>query len=92
VENYFRKNESVATVRRAYRTRFKIPLRQVVPDRESIILWVNNFRETGSVIKNGGGRPRTARIAKNIDAVRQSVLKSICQRDSEFFCTSSWRT
>jgi len=76
VETYFRKNECVAAIQRTFRTRFKILPRQAIPDRKSIILWVNNFRETGSVIRNGDGRPRTARTAENIDAVRQSFLKS----------------
>jgi len=89
VENYFRKNESVAAVRRAFRTRIKSPGPQGVSDRKSIILGVKNFRETGSVVRNGSGRSQTTRRAENIDAVMQSVLKSVCQRASEFFCISS---
>jgi len=70
VKNYFLKNESVAAVRHAFRTRFKIPPRQALSDRKSIILWVKNFRGTRSVIRICGGRPQTTRTAENIDAVQ----------------------
>lgn len=40
-ENEFRENESG---RRAFRTRFKIPYRQTVPNQKSIVLWVKHFK------------------------------------------------
>lgn len=76
VEAFIRNNESVILAQREFRTRFQIPPRDSVPDRKSIVLWVKNFRETGSVVKKRGGRPRSARTPENINAVRQSVLQS----------------
>jgi len=39
----------IVAVQRAFRTRYQIPPHDRVPDRKSILLWVQNFRETGSV-------------------------------------------
>ena len=49
VETYFSQSHSIVAVQRAFRTRYQIPPRDRVPDRKSILLWVENFRETGSV-------------------------------------------
>ena len=49
VETYFSQSHSIVAVQRAFRTRYQIPHRDRVPDRKSILLWVENFRETGSV-------------------------------------------
>ena len=46
------------------------------PDRKSILLWVENFREMGSVSEKRWGRPRISRTPENIEAVRRSVLQS----------------
>jgi len=73
VEAFIRNNESVMA-QREFRTRFQIPPRHSVPDRKSIVLWVNNFRETGNVVKKRGERPRSARTPENMNAVRQSVM------------------
>ena len=40
------------------------------------VSWVNNFRETGDVKKKKPGLPQTARSPQNIEAVRQSGLRS----------------
>ena len=49
VETYFSQSHSIVAVQRAFRTRYQILPRDRVPDRKSILLWVENFRETGSV-------------------------------------------
>jgi len=49
VETYFSQSHSIVAVQRAFRTRYHIPPRDRVPNRKSILLWVENFRETGSV-------------------------------------------
>jgi len=49
VETYFLQNHSIVVVQHAFRTRYQIAPRDRVPDRKSILLWVENFRETGSV-------------------------------------------
>jgi len=76
VETYFSQSHSIVAVQRAFRTRYQIPPRDRVPDRKSILLWVENFRETGSVSEKRRGRPRTSRTPENIEAVRRSVLQS----------------
>ena len=76
VETYFSQSHSIVAVQRAFRTRYQIPPRDRVPDRKSILLWVKNFREMGSVSEKRWGRPRTSRTPENIEAVRRSVLQS----------------
>ena len=49
VESYFSQSHSIVAVQRAFCTRYQIPARDRVPDRKFILLWVENFRETGSV-------------------------------------------
>jgi hypothetical protein len=48
-----------------------------VPDRITILLWVGNFRGTGSALKQKScGRPRSVRTPDNIAAMRQAVTTS----------------
>ena len=76
VETYFSQSHSIVAVQRAFRTRYQISARDRVPDRKSILLWVENFRETGSVSEKRWGRPRSSRTPENIVAVSRSVLQS----------------
>jgi len=76
VETYFSQIHSIVAVQRAFRTRYQIPPQDRVPDRKSILLWVENFRGMGSVSKKRRGRPRTSRTPENIEAVRRSILQS----------------
>jgi len=72
VETYFSQSHSIVAVQRAFCTHYQIPPR----DRKSILLWVENFRGTGSVSKKRRGRPQTSRTPENMEAVRRSVLQS----------------
>jgi len=74
VETYF--SQSIVAVQRAFRTHYQIPPRDRAPDRKSILLWVENFRETGSVSVKRWGRPRNSQTPENIEAVRRSILQS----------------
>jgi len=76
VETYFSQSHSIVVVQHAFHTRDQIPPRDRVPDRKSILLWVENFRGMGSVSKKRRGQPRTSRTPENIEAVRRSVLQS----------------
>lgn len=76
VETYFSENKSIVAVQRALRTRYGIPPRNTVPDRKSILLWVENFRACGSVVQKRVGAQRTIRTPENIDRVRRSILQS----------------
>lgn len=51
VETYFSNGRSIIATQRAFRTHFNIAPRGRVPGRQSIVSWVNNFRETGDVKK-----------------------------------------
>ena len=58
-------------------THFALGRHAPVPDRKTILLWVTNFRATGSALKRKPpGRPRSARTPENIQAVRESILRS----------------
>ena len=76
VETYFSQSHSIVVVQRAFCSRYQIHPQDRVPDWKSILLWVENFRETGSVSEKRWGRPRTSRTPENIEAVRRSVLQS----------------
>lgn len=51
VEAYFCNGHSVVATQRAFRTRFNIHPAGPVPRRQSIVSWVDTFRESGSVAK-----------------------------------------
>jgi len=80
VETYFSQSHSIVAVQRAFRTRYQIPPRDRVPDRKSILLWVENFRETGSVWK----KMRTitdlsnTREHRGCQTVRFAVSQALC--------------
>jgi len=76
VETYFSQSHSIVAVQRVFCTRYQIPPLDRVPDLKSILLWVENFREMGSVSEKRWGRPRTSLTPENIEAVRWSVLQS----------------
>jgi hypothetical protein len=76
VEAYFSNGRSIIATQRAFRVHFNIAPCGRVPGRQSIVSWVNNFRETGDVKKKKPGLPRTLRTPQNIDLVRLSVLRS----------------
>jgi len=76
VETYFSQSHSIVAVQRAFRTCYQIPPRDRVQDRKSILLWFENFRESGSVSEKRWGRPRNSRKSQNIEDVRRSVLQT----------------
>lgn len=76
VEAYFSNGRSIVVAQRAFRAHFNIPARSPVPGRQSIVSWVDTFRRTGNVQRRRIGLPRPVRTPQNIEAVRQSVLRS----------------
>ena len=76
VEAFFSNGHSIIAMQHAFHRHFNIALHGHVPGRQSIVLWINNFREMGDVKKKKPGLPRTARSPQNIEAMRQSVLRS----------------
>ena len=76
VEQFFRNNDSVVTVR-LFRRQFNVARDGAIPDRNTVLRWVVSFRTTGSVMKRTStGRPRTARTLENFESVRKSVIES----------------
>ena len=76
VEQFFRNNDSVVTVR-LFRRHFNVARDGAIPDRSTILRWVESFRTTGSVMKRTSTvRPRMARTPENVESVRRSVIES----------------
>ena len=77
VETFIKTNETVTATQRAFRVHFKLGRHDPVPARNTILVWVNNFRATGSALKRKStGRPHTSRTLENVAAVRASVQQS----------------
>ena len=75
--SFFRNNDSVVTVQRIFRRQFNIARDEAIPDRDTVLRWVESFRTTGSLMKRTStGRPRTARTTENVKSVRRSVIES----------------
>ena len=49
VEQFFRNSDSVVTVQSLFRRKFNVVRRGAVPDRNTILRWVEAFRTAGSV-------------------------------------------
>lgn len=49
VSEFNRNGESIVSMRRAFHCRFELGVRDILPVRNTILRWVNNFRTRGSV-------------------------------------------
>lgn len=77
IEAYFKNNDSVILTQRLFRRHFNLNRHAPVPSRNTILLWVKNFRNTSSALKTKPtGRKRTVRTPENINAVRVAVTRS----------------
>lgn len=77
VEQFFRNSDSVGTVQRLFRRQFNVERRGAIPDRNTILRWVEAFRTTGSVMKRKPpGLPRSVRTPDNVERVRRAVVVS----------------
>ena len=76
VEQFFRNSDSVVTVR-LFRRKFNVERRgAILPDRNTILRWVEAFRTTGSVMKRKPpGLPCPVQTPEN-DTVRRAVVAS----------------
>ncbi len=69
VEQYFKLN-SVISVQRAFRRKFRVPPRKRIPNRKTINRWVEDFRTSASAEnKPCLGQPKTVRTPENIARV-----------------------
>jgi transposase len=77
VETYFKNNDSVALTQLIYRRHFNIHRNNSVPSRNTLLLWVRNFRETASAAKRKPpGREPSLRTPENIERVRQTFVRN----------------
>ena len=77
MESFFINRESVTAILRNFRNQFQLSRHDPVPNRKTVLLWVKNFRTTGSALKRKPpGRPRSLRTPENIQIVKESVLRS----------------
>ena len=56
LEIIFNVGKSVIATQRAFRAHFMLSRNNAVPDRKSMLLWEENFRNTGSSIKSKPSR------------------------------------
>ena len=77
VEAYFKNGDSAITTQRLFRRHFNIPRHGRVPCRNTVIEWVQNFRESVSALKRKPrGRIPTVRTPENVEKVRMVIVKS----------------
>jgi len=77
VEVYFKNGDSAITTR-LFRRHFNIPRHGRVPWRNTIIEWVQNFRENVLALKrNPRGRIPTVRTPENVDKASMAIVKSL---------------
>ena len=75
--NFFTNSGSITATQRLFRTHFKLGRHDPVPSRNTILLWIKNFRKNGSALKRRStGRPRTSTTPENAMAVKASVQQS----------------
>jgi hypothetical protein len=77
VETFIKTGDFVALTQRRFRVRFNVGLHGEVPSRNTILLWIANFRSTGSALKKKPpGGARTVRIPENVETVKWAVVTS----------------
>ena len=77
IKQFFRNSDSIVTAQRLFCQKFNVERRGAIPDRNTILLWVEAFRTTGSVMKRKPpGLVRSVHTPENVDTVRRAVLAS----------------
>ena len=81
VETFFTNSGSITATQRLFRTHFKLGRHDPVPSRNTILLWIKNFRKNGSALKRRSTgylkskvytqRPRSVEELK--DAIRHEI-------------------
>ena len=76
VETYFKNNDSVIVTQWIFHRHFNIHQNNSVPSRNTVLLWVRNFRETASATKRKPpGREPSLRTPENIECVCQAFVR-----------------
>ena len=66
VKSFYKNNDSYVAAQREFRTKFGIHQNSKVPSAHAIKTWVNNFEDTGSMVKKKGDSVKTVRTPQNI--------------------------
>ena len=76
-DTYVKNGESVTEIQRLLKRRINIGHHGNVPSCNSILRWVNTLRTTDSLLKTKPPGPaRTARTPRNVDRVREAIIRS----------------
>ena len=74
---FVKSGKSVSITQWLFWQHFNTGRHGAVPSRNTILLWVNNFLETGSVMKKKApGSEKKVRTPENIARVRQALVRS----------------
>ena len=74
---FVKSGKFVSVTQWLFQQHFNIGCHGVVPSRNTIFLWVNNFQATGSVMKKKPSGPeKKVRTPENIERVRQTLVRS----------------
>ena len=77
VETYFKNNDSVVVTQRIFRRHFDIRRNYSVPSRNTVLLWVRNFRETASAAKRKRpGREPSLSTSENIERLPHAFVRN----------------
>ena len=77
---FVKSGESVSVTQWLFWRHFNIGCPGAIPSHNTILLWVNNFRATGSVMKKKlPGPEKKVRTYENIERVRQALVRSPAQ-------------
>jgi hypothetical protein len=77
METYFKNNNFVVVTQRIFHWQFNIHQDDSVPSRNTVLLWVRNFRETASATKRKPpGREPLLTTPVNIKQVHQAFVRS----------------
>ena len=79
VETFFKNGESVIVRQRKFRLHFNVPRHGRIPSRNTILLWVHNFRTTASATKKHGVSKRTVRTPNSSVRQPQSLSMAYCR-------------
>ena len=77
VETFFKNGDSITVTQRKFRLHFNVARHGRIPSRNTILLWVHNFRTKASATKKKqGGYAQTVRTPVNVETVRNAVEQS----------------
>ena len=76
-DTYVKNGESERETQRLFKQRFNIARHSKAPRRNSIPIWVNKIKMTGSSLKTKSPSPdKTARTPGNVDRVGVAIIRS----------------